>query len=79
MALMVRKNRLREVRKSLKISAYDLQLLSHIPAQTIYAIERGLKRPAAHEKTFLSQALKLSEFEIFPAELAQNGKVEVIS
>ncbi len=76
MALMIRKNRLREIRKSLKLSGYDLQLLSKIPTQIIYQIERGLKRPAAYEKVLLCEALSLGELEVFPDDLTHNREVE---
>ena len=77
MALWRKTNRLRELRRAQKKSGQDLQLLSNISAQTIYYIERGLKRPAPYEKAMLSEALGLSESEVFPSDLVHNRKVEV--
>lgn len=78
MALRRKVNKLREVRKSHGLSAYDLQLLSHIPAQTIYGIERGLRRPRTYEKTFLAQALQEEVETLFPKELERHNEIEGI-
>jgi transcriptional regulator with XRE-family HTH domain len=76
MALFVRKNNLRKIRKEKKLSGYDLQLLTNIPAQSIYLIERGIKRPARHERHLISDALGLSVDSVFPDDLRLNDEVE---
>lgn len=75
MALMRCTNKLREVRIQKGFSGYDLQILSHIPAQTIYLIERGLKRPQCHERALLADALQVVEEDIFPKYLERNPLV----
>lgn len=76
MPLMIRKNRLREIRKSQGFSGYDLQILSKIPAQDIYKIERGLKKPLPYEKALVAKALGISEDEVFPEEMQRNREVQ---
>lgn len=75
MALRKKVNCLRELRIQRGLSGYDLQLLSSIPAQEIYRIERGLKRPLPHEKCLLAKALNFSEEIIFPAAMARSGEI----
>ena len=75
MSLLKKKNRLRELRKAKEISGYDLQILSNIPAEVIYRIERGLKSPNRHEKALLSEALGLDEEEVFPSYLLRNPEI----
>ena len=75
MPLRKKVNCLREIRTQKGFSGYDLQLLSTIPAQSIYQIERGLKRPLLYEKSLLAKALSLPEETIFPAELQRNSEV----
>ena len=69
MPLFRKCNNLREIRTKKALSGYDLQILSSVPAQNIYLIERGLKHPAVHEQRLLSIALDVPEEEIFPDEL----------
>jgi transcriptional regulator with XRE-family HTH domain len=76
MPLRRKVNRLREVRKAKGFSAYDLQLLSHVPAQIIYCIERGLQRARPSEKRMLAEALQVSEKDLFPAHLERNQEIE---
>ena len=76
MALRKRVNNLREIRTEEKLSGYDLQLLSSIPAQKIYLIERGLMKPWAFEKIALSKALKVSVEELFPEKLTLCREIE---
>jgi transcriptional regulator with XRE-family HTH domain len=76
MPLRKKRNCLREIRIQNGLSGYDLQILSNIPAQEIYRIERGLKRPMPYEKALISKALGLREEEIFPDELKHNNKIE---
>jgi transcriptional regulator with XRE-family HTH domain len=75
MPLMIRKNLLREIRRERRLSGYDLQLLSHIDAQAIYQIERGIKRPQSYEKNLLAEALGLRVEELFPKEMEKNREV----
>ena len=75
MPLMRRVNKVREIRKALGISAYDLQAISSINAQSIYLIERGLKKPLPYEKALLAEALKVPIEELFPADLERNREV----
>ena len=75
MPLFRKCNNLREIRTEKGLSGYDLQILSSVPAQNIYLIERGLKHPAVHEKHLLSIALEVSEEEIFPDELKAFPKI----
>ena len=77
MPLMITKNKLREIRKSKKLSGYDLQILSTIPARTLYEIERGLKRPLPYQKALISDALEMDEQEIFPNSLESPGNWKV--
>jgi len=76
MALRRKTNKLREARKACGFSGYDLQILSRIPAQEIYRIERGLKRPKAYECDLLAQALDMPIDEIFPRHLEGNSEIE---
>lgn len=76
MALRKKVNRLREIRLSRDLSGYDLQILSRIPAQEVYRIERGLKKPKRYEKALLAKALGLDENEIFPESLERNPEIE---
>ncbi len=69
MPLLRRVNRLREIRTNKGLSGYDLQLLSSVPAQEIYRIERGLKKPNKYEKNLIAEALGKSVEEIFPDSL----------
>lgn len=75
MPLSKRVNRLREIRTNRGLSGYDLQLLSSIPAQEIYRIERGLKRPRQYEKSILAEALNKNVEEIFPDSLQFNNEI----
>jgi len=75
MPLMHRKNRLREFRESKSLSGYDLQVLSHITASTVYLIERGIKRPAPYEKHRLADALGEPVEDVFPEDMARNQEV----
>ena len=68
-------NRLCKIRIQKDISGYDLQILSSIPSQEIYRIERGLKRPLPHEKAWIAKALNMPEAEIFPEDLKSNQEV----
>ena len=72
--LRKRTNFLREFRRRKGLSAYDLQLLSNIPAYVIYRIERGLAKPKHFERAFLAAAIGAPEEEIFP----KNVQVELI-
>ena len=76
MALAKRKNRLREVRNTLGVSGYDLQLLSNINVQRIYLIERGLVNPNKSERARLAAALEFSENEVFPTTMRFNKQIE---
>jgi transcriptional regulator with XRE-family HTH domain len=76
MPLIVKKNRLREKRRELGFSGYDVQLLSGIGAQRIYFIERGLTHPNKSERARLAAALKVPEEEVFPPKMRFNLKVE---
>ena len=76
MALRKKVNCLREERNQRGLSGFDLQILSTIPASSIYLIERGLKRPQAYEKRRLSEALNISEDELFPEDMARNPTIE---
>jgi transcriptional regulator with XRE-family HTH domain len=78
MALIIKKNRLRDIRNQKSLSAYDLQLLSFIPAQILYMIERGLKIPHSYEKERISKALNVPVDDIFPKEMERNQKIERI-
>jgi transcriptional regulator with XRE-family HTH domain len=75
MPLLRRVNRLREIRINRGLSGYDLQLLSSVPAQEIYRIERGLKRPKKYEKNLIAEALAKSVEEIFPDSLQFNREI----
>ncbi len=75
MALMVRKNNLREIRMKKGLSGYDLQLLCHVPAGIIYGIERGLKKPLPYQRTLIVKALGLPEATIFPDEFQRNSEI----
>lgn len=75
MPLLKKLNRLREIRTSKGLSGYDLQLLSSIPAQEIYRIERGLKRPRTYEKNLIAEAFGKSVEEIFPDSLQFNREI----
>lgn len=79
MPLRKRTNYLREARVRKGLSGYDLQILSNIPAQEIYRIERGLKRPKAYERALLSKALGAEEDRVFPKGLESNGEIEQFS
>ncbi len=76
MPLSRRCNNLREIRIQKGLSGYDLQILSHISAQSIYMIERGLKRPQRYEKHILSETLSVQEEELFPCDLEDSSKIE---
>ena len=76
MPLRKKNNLLREHRMQVGLSGYDLQLLSGIPAQTIYLIERGLKRPQRYEKSLLSRALNIEEGKLFPNNLERCSIIE---
>jgi len=76
MPLIVKKNRLREKRRELGFSGYDVQLLSGVVAQRIYFIERGLTRPNKSERARLAAALKLPEEEVFPKKMRFNSKID---
>ena len=75
MSLMIRRNRVRETRRAKGLSAYDLQLLTRIPAQTIYGIERGLRGPLQYQKDLIAHALGLQESDLFPREMARSSEV----
>ena len=75
MALLKKVNKLREIRTGRGLSGYDLQLLSSVPAQDIYHIERGLKKPRPYEKKIIAEALGESVEEIFPDSLKFNREV----
>lgn len=75
MSLMIRRNKVRETRMVKGLSAYDLQLITHIPAQTIYGIERGLRGPLQFQKDLIADALGLQESELFPPEMARSSEV----
>jgi len=64
-------NRLRETRRAKGFSGFDLQLVTNIPAQEIYKIERGLRRAVAWEKDRLATCLGVAEDELFPNNLGQ--------
>jgi hypothetical protein len=76
MALRKRVNNLREIRARAKLSGYDLQILSSIPAQKIYLVERGLQKPWPFEKVALSKALRVLVEELFPKDLARCREIE---
>lgn len=76
MSLRRKTNNLRELRIQRRLSGYDLQILSRVPAQEIYRIERGLKRPMPYEKALISKALGIGEEEIFPDKLKHNKEIE---
>lgn len=76
MPLRKKTNCLREIRIQKGLSGYDLQILSDIPAQEIYRIQMGLKRPMPYEKALISKALGLGEEEVFPDELKHNNEIE---
>jgi transcriptional regulator with XRE-family HTH domain len=78
MPLIKKRNRLRDLRIEKGLSGYDLQILSHIPAQLIYLIERGIKNPQDYEKVLLSEALDIPVEKIFPKEMENNPKIEKI-
>jgi transcriptional regulator with XRE-family HTH domain len=73
--LVLRQNRLREIRTARGLSGLDLQLLSGIPAQIIYRVERGLKRPLRYEKRLLAEALKVTVEELFPLEMEHSREI----
>lgn len=68
-------NNLREIRIQKGFSGYDLQILSSVPAQAIYLIERGLKNSQAYERSLLSDALNVSEKELFPDDLKRSAEI----
>jgi transcriptional regulator with XRE-family HTH domain len=76
MALRRKLNRLREVRKARGLSGYDLQVLTRIPAQEIYRIERGLRRVRPYEKEWLAKALQEEVETVFPEELERSKEIE---
>lgn len=76
MALRKKVNCLREVRRSNGLSGYDLQILSRIPAQEIYRIERGLKRAKRYERALLAKALNTEESTIFPKDMELSAEIE---
>jgi transcriptional regulator with XRE-family HTH domain len=68
-------NHLREIRSSKGLSGYDLQILSKIPAQEIYRIERGLTKPQIYQKHLIADALNASVQKVFPTNLERNQEV----
>jgi DNA-binding XRE family transcriptional regulator len=72
MALIRKRNRLREIRRELGLSAFDLQLMCFVNHQRIYLIERGIVRPTHAQKVAIAEALKRSVEEIFPPQMARN-------
>ena len=76
MPLLKKTNRLREIRANKGLSGYDLQILSSIPACSIYLIERGLKRARPYERALLAEALGLPEGKLFPTHLENLPKIE---
>lgn len=76
MALRKKTNCLRELRLQKGLSGYDLQILSNVPAQEIYRIERGLKKPMPYEKALISDALGLREEVVFPDNLKYSSEIE---
>lgn len=75
MALRIRSNRLRELRRRSGFSGYDLQALSGVPAHIIYLIERGLQRPACYQKFAIAKSLNVPEEEVFPSNLVASKEV----
>jgi DNA-binding XRE family transcriptional regulator len=47
-----------------------------VPAQEIYFIERGLRRPRRWEKEQIAEALQVEVEDVFPLELQKNSKIE---
>ena len=76
MPLRKKVNLLREIRTKHSLSGYDLQILSHISAQHIYLIERGLKKPQHYEKVLIAEALQIPISTIFPKHLEHTAEIE---
>jgi transcriptional regulator with XRE-family HTH domain len=75
MALLRKRNRLREVRKAKGLSALDLQLMTPINHQRIYLIERGIVKPTHAQKVILSEALGVPLEQLFPADMSRNQDI----
>jgi lambda repressor-like predicted transcriptional regulator len=75
MPLRKKINCLRELRRKTGYSGYDLQILTSIPAQEIYRIERGLKMPFPYEKALIAKALNLPGEIIFPKGMQRNNEI----
>jgi len=75
MALMRKRNRLRELRRAKNLSAIDLQLMTFINHQRIYLIERGVAKPTHAQKVILSEALGVPLEQLFPANMSRNQDI----
>jgi transcriptional regulator with XRE-family HTH domain len=75
MALRIKKNRLREIRKEKGLSAVDMNVLTGIPFSRLYYFERGTKAPTTGEKTAIAKALGCTVDRAFPKELQHSQEI----